>query len=408
MTSAEGCKSTTTMMAAGTTIPAAIPLLHVSYQGIKLEIPLQPELTVGQVKEALINRYSKEHHVDEEAFEDCFPLQPSHLKVMFGGRVWSDEDHFAPVLYAKQKKSSYKLVVVSSHRAPQPLQRTSAAPPRVRDDVSLLGQAELERRKRLGQRALQQATSKSNRRAAAASSLGSSYRFGRIEVLPHLPHQEQARAILEELASDPGILACMAKHQWHVGCLSELYPEGKVGESPVCIMGLNENQGQRIRLRLRTDDLRGFRKPLSIRQVLYHELAHNVHGEHDDKFFQLMRQIEKECKELDWTQGHGLVGHQNNDISPYDGGTFRLGGGGAEAGTVPLRELAARAALMRLTAEEEEIQANCGCNRTDLFLPPEDRARTSDSGGEAAAAPPSSSASTGSGHPSDDGMDVES
>ena len=67
----------------------------------------------------------------------------------------------------------------------------------------------------------------------------------------------------------------MAKHKWNVGSLAELYPDGKVGESAVCVMGLNENKGQRIELRIRTDDLKGFRKILSIRKVLFHELAHN-------------------------------------------------------------------------------------------------------------------------------------
>ena len=72
----------------------------------------------------------------------------------------------------------------------------------------------------------------------------------------------------------------MAKHKWSVGSLSELYPEGYVGVSDVCILGLNENAGQRILLRIRTDDLKGFRKILTIRKTLYHELAHNVYGEH--------------------------------------------------------------------------------------------------------------------------------
>ena len=59
----------------------------------------------------------------------------------------------------------------------------------------------------------------------------------------------------------------MRLHRWKVGCLCEMYPEGLVGVSEVCVMGLNENRGQRIRLRLRTDDLQGFRKILSIKKV---------------------------------------------------------------------------------------------------------------------------------------------
>ena len=42
-----------------------------------------------------------------------------------------------------------------------------------------------------------------------------------------------------------------------MGALCELYPEGQVGVSDVCVMGLNQNSGQKILLRLRTDDLQG-------------------------------------------------------------------------------------------------------------------------------------------------------
>lgn len=62
----------------------------------------------------------------------------------------------------------------------------------------------------------------------------------------------------------------MTKHRWSVGLLSEMPPEGKVGVSPVCILGVNINAGQEISLRLRTDDLKGFRRhalllcPLSV------------------------------------------------------------------------------------------------------------------------------------------------
>lgn len=38
---------------------------------------------------------------------------------------------------------------------------------------------------------------------------------------------------------------------------SEMPPEGKVGVSPVCILGVNINRGQEVSLRLRTDDLGG-------------------------------------------------------------------------------------------------------------------------------------------------------
>jgi hypothetical protein len=212
------------------------------------------------------------------------------------------------------------------------------------------------------------------------------YGFSRIETLPMLPQEEKARLILKSLSEDPGILACMEKHKWHVGCLAEMYPEGEVGVSEVCLLGLNRNKGQKILLRLRTDDLLGFRKILTIRKVLFHELAHNVYSNHGEEFFKLMRQIEKECNELDWSRygqklgGENKLTHQNYgkidcDIpnSTFLGGTYKLGSNDdgnylssnnalLETGPVPARELAAKAALQRRNKHKQQDQQGCGCN----------------------------------------------
>ncbi|CAF9913591.1 MAG: hypothetical protein GOMPHAMPRED_007972 [Gomphillus americanus] len=68
-------------------------------------------------------------------------------------------------------------------------------------------------------------------------------------------------------------------------------------------LGLNRNHGQVIELRLRTDAYDGYRDYKTIRKTLCHELAHNVHGEHDRKFWELMKQIENEVERADWTRG---------------------------------------------------------------------------------------------------------
>uniref|UniRef100_A0A7S1XI58 WLM domain-containing protein n=1 Tax=Phaeomonas parva TaxID=124430 RepID=A0A7S1XI58_9STRA len=175
----------------------------------------------------------------------------------------------------------------------------AAAARRVADDLDAAGSAEARRRRRLaaGGKLVRDLHREGPR----------SYGFGRIVTLPGLPGEERARNILEGLASDPGVLAVMKKWNWFVPELCEMYPEGKVGVSEVCVLGLNENHGQRIRLRIRTDDLRGFRKLLNIRGVLFHELAHNEHGDHDDDFYMLMREIEREANALDWRRSAGNV-----------------------------------------------------------------------------------------------------
>ncbi|TMW60796.1 hypothetical protein Poli38472_000838 [Pythium oligandrum] len=174
-----------------------------------------------------------------------------------------------------------------------------------------------------------------NQALEAQAAVSTDYRFHAIEVLENFSDSHRAREILEQLANDRGILAVMAKHKWSVGCLAEMYPEGKVGVDPVCVLGLNQNKGQKILLRLRTDDLQGFRKYLNIKKVLFHELSHNVHSEHDIHFYQLMRQVEKECDELDWTHSQGstvggsrgtaIIEDRNEGATASSG--QRLGGG---------------------------------------------------------------------------------
>ncbi|CAI5537411.1 unnamed protein product [Closterium sp. Naga37s-1] len=112
----------------------------------------------------------------------------------------------------------------------------------------------------------------------------------------------EALALLHRLAADPGIVAVMHKHRWSVRLLSELPPEGLVGVSPVCLLGFNKNRGEEVCLRLRTDDLRGFRKYLAIRRTLIHELAHMEVDEHNAQFKALDSKLSKEVEASDWTR----------------------------------------------------------------------------------------------------------
>lgn len=367
------------------TEPAAklmVPKLLITFRGNKIELPLLPETTVMALKECIVHH----QHADPELHLDV-----DDIKVMLRGKVLKqDTENLYDTLVIQQQQAKEKpqkvyqimatgLSKKETTQAEQDLRDGRQAAPRIRDDLTSKGRKEMEQRKRLGRQVMRETAARNHTVAGGtASSSANNYGFGTIETLPNLPQREQAQRILETLANEPGIRACMAKHKWKVGSLAELYPEGKVGQSQEgCVMGLNQNKGSRILLRVRTDDLKGFRKMLSIRKVLFHELAHNVHSEHDGKFFQLMRQIEAECNSLDWTRGAGLSdisGDQGDGM--YKGGTFRLGGDDDKSqSSTPTddfsrRELAAQAAMRRMTTEEQEIQNSCGCGRKDLFLPP--------------------------------------
>ncbi|KAG5232031.1 hypothetical protein OIU76_005139 [Salix suchowensis] len=124
------------------------------------------------------------------------------------------------------------------------------------------------------------------------------------------PPASEALKRMHMLAADPGIVAIMNKHRWRVGIMTEMAPVGYVGVSPKCILGFNKNHGEEISLRLRTDDLKGFRKYESIKKTLLHELAHMVYSEHDANFYALDKQLNQEAASLDWTKsrGHTLSG----------------------------------------------------------------------------------------------------
>ncbi|PIA36911.1 hypothetical protein AQUCO_03200104v1 [Aquilegia coerulea] len=113
------------------------------------------------------------------------------------------------------------------------------------------------------------------------------------------PPASEALKRMHMLAADPGIVAIMNKHRWRVGVMTEMAPVGYVGISPKCLLGLNKNHGEEISLRLRTDDLKGFRKYESIKKTLLHELVSYLFWDQG----------------LDWTRskGHTLSGLRRSD-----------------------------------------------------------------------------------------------
>eukprot|EP00586_Coscinodiscus_wailesii_P020536 CAMPEP_0172509242 /NCGR_PEP_ID=MMETSP1066-20121228/218634_1 /TAXON_ID=671091 /ORGANISM="Coscinodiscus wailesii, Strain CCMP2513" /LENGTH=365 /DNA_ID=CAMNT_0013287627 /DNA_START=135 /DNA_END=1232 /DNA_ORIENTATION=+ len=361
-------------------------------------MPLVPGTTVEKIKTKLTSTV------------DPLAQMKSHdIKILYKGKILADPSHdlYNDNLpqHTNRKKPIVIRLIATGLSSTEAMQRNATfqtnfhnAARNIRDDLSDAGRRDALRRKRMGQRTLAAAAARSTQQIGVATASNRKYGFERIETLPNLPEEGHARAILDELANDPGILACMTKHEWSVGCLAELYPKGNVGQTDVCVMGLNQNKGQKILLRLRTDDLKGFRKILSIRKVLYHELAHNVYSDHDNNFFRLMRKVERECNEMDWTNGIGKsvggtdgpycaeVNNFDSDMNVcFEGGSGRLGSKTSDR-NVPLRELTARAAMMRLSAEEKDIQRHCGCGGAgNVILPPGEKVMEDDEENEGGA-----------------------
>jgi len=179
--------------------------------------------------------------------------------------------------------------------------------------------------------------------------------------LQGFPDRHKAQEILERLVTERGVVAVVQKYNLSVARLTEMYPHGKVGIDPVCVLGLNK--GDEIQLRLRTDDLQGFRSYDKILQVLFHELAHCRYKEHDRAFYDFMNRLEKEAYEADWTkQGGRRIMEQapsnNSDSMMEDrrvASSSRDGivlGGKQQSNESP-REAAIRAALLRHHKKQE-------------------------------------------------------
>lgn len=192
------------------------------------------------------------------------------------------------------------------------------------------------------------------------------YAFHTIRPLPYLPMPEKSLRFLKRLADDAGIKASMRKHGFSVGLLTEMNPaEHTTHESKT--LGLNRNRGEVIELRLRTDSYDGYRDYKVIRKTLCHELAHNVWGEHDQNFWKLCREIEKEVDQNDWRRGGHSVGgeefynsqdegvDEEADGGGWTGGEYTLGGSSASSSSEPLsrREVMARAAEERIRKQDE-------------------------------------------------------
>ncbi|PPQ75443.1 hypothetical protein CVT26_016217 [Gymnopilus dilepis] len=205
---------------------------------------------------------------------------------------------------------------------------------------------------------------------SSSSSPSLQYRFHDIKPLDHLPNPSAALGLLRRLADDPAIQHVMQKHKFTVGLLTELAPH----EHPE-LLGLNQNAGQAIKLRLRTDRYDGFRLYSEVRRVLCHELTHNVWGDHDENFKTLNSQLNREVAEFERSAKEGthyLSGgpdvYQPSSDLEREAQVYTLGGD-SSASTLAVesqedrRRRILEATMNRLRKEEEEIEHSCGTQR---------------------------------------------
>ena len=120
-------------------------------------------------------------------------------------------------------------------------------------------------------------------------------------------------------------------------------------------------------MRLRTDDLRGFRRLRDIKLTLMHELAHNEFREHDQSFKELNSRLVRELESLDWRTGRGRTTgggrgegdgwlHLPGDDAPPTVAVHTTGGDSAAARSLGPAAAAAAAAVRREQNENRKQQ----------------------------------------------------
>jgi hypothetical protein len=173
--------------------------------------------------------------------------------------------------------------------------------------------------------------------------------FRNVEPLSGFSDTEKARELLQKLRDDHAIMQIMKEREWRVSKLIELHPSEKT------ILGYNQNKGQIIALRLRTDELDGFRLYSSIVNVLLHELAHMIFSDHDAHFHQLNRILNQDYQR--YSKGNSL---SNTPLASFHSKLNQKGGKvGGNAKMDEMREILADAVEKRLSKEEIEIKSGC-------------------------------------------------
>ncbi|KAJ7146267.1 WLM domain-containing protein [Mycena epipterygia] len=185
------------------------------------------------------------------------------------------------------------------------------------------------------------------------------------------PKEERALPMLQRIASL--VKPIMRKHNWVLPVLSEFFP----AQDNL----IDVNAGQKILLRLRPARAPDtFFEEEEVIQTMLHELTHNVHGPHDEKFYKFLAGLQDEYDALQrsgyagegfFSKGQRVGAAVSHDLPPHLArakalesaekrrkAAIVLGNGGGRLGgrinptNLTPRELAAQAAERRARDEK--------------------------------------------------------
>ncbi|WFD34361.1 hypothetical protein MCUN1_001200 [Malassezia cuniculi] len=167
------------------------------------------------------------------------------------------------------------------------------------------------------------------------------------------PHVERALDMLKDVGR--AVAPLMLEREWTLPVLAEFYPRSER------LLGVNINQGQKICLRLRSGtDPNNFLPRSEVIGTMLHELAHNVRGPHDTRFYSVLEELTARydsAMRLGYWPGAGF-------LSPGQ----RLGGGRAPATLFERRNAAVAAAASRASGSHGGAYRLGGTNPTQRSL----------------------------------------
>ncbi|KAJ3750900.1 WLM domain-containing protein [Lentinula detonsa] len=222
-----------------------------------------------------------------------------------------------------------------------------------------------------------------------------------VQSFTHLKDRKSADKALEMLQRVASLVKpIMRKHSWVLPVLSEFFPDNPnlLGKDSTLDAGPNSrrlqvsrsdllsivdvNMGQKILVRLRPPHSPdSFLPEEDVVGTMLHELTHNVHGPHDEKFYKFLSELQEEYDALQrsgyagegfFSKGNRLGTNVSHNIPLHlaraqavsaaekrrkmsqtlGGGGRRLGGGDTRQTGLSLRERAKRAAERRLLDEK--------------------------------------------------------
>lgn len=263
---------------------------------LRVDISGAPEGVLGPlyVDESVVAGVGLSNHDILSALEAhvCRDIESFyHVKCVYKGKKLDIHDTSPNPLFSDSKQGQKRVsVILTPRNAAEKIHGMKEMNTRMPDM-----EYELEREKRRREYTNPQGNTRKNGRVGSLQT----YEYSGIKVYPG---REEAARLLRMIVDDPGIRHLMDIYDWKIGVVSEMAPEGFVGVSPMCILGVNIDHGREVSLRLRTDDLQGFRRFDMIRSTMIHELAHMRYSEHDDDFKRFNRELTDQANKV--TQSH--------------------------------------------------------------------------------------------------------